>query len=352
MNKFLPQSTEFDLRKDILNLNISSSSSLSLDNVSKITKHYHNGLSRYTENIKIEVTTNIKRCEELWKEFSPMQSLFDTWNFRYSFYQGYKFPLYFLTVKKKNEPLALLPLCYNESKKVYQWFGTDWQEDNGFFAKNYFYMPILLFLAPRPISLNAITEKAVKKMPSIIKLEKDDPKFILDVKNLKSVEDYLSSLKKKKRYNLKRDRKHIMAHNPKIVINEFSDYDEMIEICKKRFVQKGQIADFQEDPATVSIFKNIIANGSGVYEPKMVSVFMHGELAGADLITIYKDSYYPLHGGGYDTERYSGIGNFMNLIEIQDAISMGMEKVDMLQYDYGWKHSWFPETPLFIYKAG
>ncbi|MDP3104737.1 MAG: hypothetical protein Q8M95_09035, partial [Candidatus Methanoperedens sp.] len=42
-----------------------------------------------------EIVTDINRCFELWQEFSPQKSLFDTWEFRLAFYNGYQHQPYF-----------------------------------------------------------------------------------------------------------------------------------------------------------------------------------------------------------------------------------------------------------------
>jgi len=40
----------------------------------------------------------------------------------------------------------------------------------------------------------------------------------------------------------------------------------------------------------------------------------------------------------------------MNLFEIDDAISLGMKKIDFLQNNYEWKERWFEAVPLFKFR--
>jgi len=47
---------------------------------------------------------------------------------------------------------------------------------------------------------------------------------------------------------------------------------------------------------------------------------------------------------------FSGIGNFINLLEIDDAIKLGMQKIDFLQNNYQWKSRWFESQPLFKFQ--
>jgi len=40
----------------------------------------------------------------------------------------------------------------------------------------------------------------------------------------------------------------------------------------------------------------------------------------------------------------------MNLFEIDDAISLGMKKIDFLQNNYQWKNRWFQPVPLYKFR--
>jgi len=67
------------------------------------------------------------------------------------------------------------------------------------------------------------------------------------------------------------------------------------------------------------------------------------------LIALFNECYYTLICG-YDVWNFSGIGNFLNLFEIDDAIRLGMKKIDFLQENYEWKNRLFDEIPLFMYR--
>jgi transcription-repair coupling factor (superfamily II helicase) len=125
----------------------------------------------------------------------------------------------------------------------------------------------------------------------------------------------------------------------------------MVDLSIKRFREKGELSEFEKYPATTDIFKNIIKYGKSKYQIKMFSVYIKNKLAAADLIAIHNNVYYPLQGGSYNVHDYPGIGNYMDLLEIDDAITLGIEKMDFLQIDYGWKHRKFTEIPMFKYEA-
>lgn len=166
-------------------------------------------------------------------------TLFDTWDFRLAFLKGYNHTPYFLTLKSNLENIALLPLWYEEDNKRYTWFGSTWQEENKFLVKDPLMIPILLAICPSPVTLNAISTELPSWAEKVIKLMPDDPKYILSLDDISSVDDYLATLKKKKRYNLKRDRRIIEAQNPEVLFNKFTDFDTLVDLSIKRFEEKG-----------------------------------------------------------------------------------------------------------------
>jgi hypothetical protein len=297
---------------------------------------------------KIEVFTDLNSCLSLWQEFSPRRSLFETLEFRLAFYLGYKYKPYFLVAKRKEENLALLPLWYDEDKKFFTWFGSDWQEENYFFGKEIEAIKVLLNFAPKPLYLNALTKEAIKSLEKDFEFKEDEPKYILDLRNLKSHEDYLMTLKKNDRRDLRKDKNRILKQKPKIIFDNFLDLKELIKLAKERFKQKGEKTDW-EDPRRVKTFKKVIEFGGKSYQVRMITVKIGKKTAGVDLIAIFKKRYYALKCG-YNVKEFKGIGNFMNLIEIDDAIKLGLEKIDFLQNSYHWKNRWFSPISLFKYE--
>lgn len=312
--------------------------------------YQQNGYASLIEDLQIEVVSQMDRCYSLWQEFSPKKTLFDTWEFRFAFWQGYHHPPYFLLLKNNDENLALLPLWYEREKQKYFWFGSWWQEENHFFAKDSLFVPLMLAACPLPVELNAISLEAVLWTKEFIDFKPDEPKYILDLTKIHSVDDYLASLKKKKRYNLRRDRRIIEAYNPQVVFNNFDDFDTLVALSKKRLWEKGEKADW-EDPRRVETFRQVINLGKSKksYQVKMITVRVAEKIAGVDLIALFNDCYYPIKCG-YDVKNFYGIGNYVNLLEIEDALKLGMKKIDFLEISFGWKERWFEEIPLFKYE--
>jgi CelD/BcsL family acetyltransferase involved in cellulose biosynthesis len=213
-------------------------------------------------------------------------------------------------------------------------------------TKDIDYVPILISAAPTPLYLNAISKDQVEKLKNKVNFGEDEPKYVLNLKNFKNHEDYLMTLKKNTRRNLRKDRNRILKQNPKIVINNFSDLDILIELAKKRFKERGESVDW-DDPRRVETFKNVIKFSGKSYRARMIKVTINEKAAGVDLVCLFRKTYFAVKCG-YDVSQFSGIGNFVNLYEIDDAIKLGMEKIDFLQNNYQWKNKYF--TPLPLYK--
>lgn len=302
------------------------------------------------KNTTFKIVKDIEGCYEIWNFFSQKQSLFDLWDFRYSWYQGYQYQPFFYTLFEKNTPLACLPLWFNSVKKRYEWFGSDWMEDNIFFYRDKFFFELLLRLLPKKIFLNAIINDPVEiNFPAFFNKEKDDPKYVLYLQKFKNIEDYLSSLSKKHRHNLKRDYFNILnKYQPCIEMvnsNDFRFFEEIINLSKKRF--NGTLKDHTDltIPQRIKTYKSILKN-VGLYQVKFVMIKIQKIIAAIDLIITYNKNYYSLKGAN-DINRFPGIGNFINFIEIQDAINNQFHFFDCLQIDYNWKHKYLQPLDLF-----
>lgn len=318
-----------------------------------LQQHYSkNGHLKLLKSLQVEIVSDIERCHELWSQFSPYKTLFDTWDFRYAFWLGYHHQPYFIVLKNDSENLAVLPLWYEDDQKKYFWFGSWWQEESSLFVKNPLLVPPLLALCPSPVLLNAINLETALWAKDFVDFEADDPKYVENISQMHSVDDFLAEFRKKKRQNLRRDRKAIEAQHPVVTFDNFSDFDHLVRLCQERFAQKGEEADWK-DPRRVGTFRQVINLGrtGKEYRIRMISIRIGDKVAGVDLIAIYDGCYSPIKCG-YDVKNFPGIGNYVNLLEIEDAIRLGMKKVDFLEISYGWKDKYFDAVPLFKYERG
>jgi len=300
------------------------------------------------DQLQIQVSADIKTCKHLFNLFTPKDTVFSSWDFRYAWYLGYKNPPFFLTLFYRKKPVALLPLWYEKDKNQFRWFASWWMEENSFWVMDKKYIPILLAVAPSRTYLNAILLDS-PNLNKILNLQKDEPKYILNLNGLKSFNEFLQKLKKKQRYNLKRDFRLINEQNPQIIINRFSDIEKMFMLSIKRFKQKGDESDFI-DPQRRETFRQIIKQAK-TYQPRLLTYQVNNQIAGIDLVLIYKNIYHAVKCA-YDVYNFPGIGNFANLYQIDEAINLGCKTIDFLEVSYGWKEKLFTPIPLYSFSKG
>lgn len=309
---------------------------------------YANGLSKLIPRLTLKVHSEVEECFYLWDKFSTKKTLFDTWDFRFAWYEGYEYKLYFYTLYEGKNPMAVLPLWFNIKDKEFQWFGSNWMEDNTFFVEDEHFIDLLYAILPSPVELNALVKdgnfnnRLIKK-----ELEEDDPKNIKELRNSKTIDDLLQTFEKKHRYNLRSDFLRIQNLNPKVIERKDKNMDLMQKLIEMNIEEFSKNPDDESDlviPERAETYRSMVKN-AGVYETKFFEVYIQNRLAAIDFIILYKDIYYPIKGGN-DLDRFKGIGNFLIYFEFEDAIRNGFSTVDCLQYDYGWKHRFFDQKPL------
>lgn len=317
----------------------------------------NNGYLPLSQNLKLKVSQDINTCQDLWQQFSPDVSVFDLWEVRHAFFAGYQFEPYFLTIIKesaKNQKiLGVLPLWFNTNPtfgkgatdyQKYVWFGSNWPEDNVFFVENPEIIPLLLAAAPTPLELACIKPQLeydlLQNFPGFTREE--DKKYFLDLTRIATLDDFLARLKKKKRYNLRRDRRRINVLNPKAIINNMSHLEKMFYLSIKRFREKypndpNEYSAF-EDERRKNVFRSLM-NKAGKYQVRLISTLINGQIEAVEFGLVYGKTYYAFNAGTH-ISRYSGLGVYSNLLVIEDALKLGCQKIDFLESDNNWKESW------------
>jgi hypothetical protein len=309
-------------------------------------------------HLSAEVVYDISRCFSLWEQFSPKKSLFDLWDFRFAFYQAYQYQPHFILLREKNEAVGLLPLWYETERKKYLWFGGWWPEDNTFWVKKSEHLLAILDVCPSPACLTGIKSSELERIApkeELCNFQIDDPKYVLDIGSIKSFDDYLASLKKTRRKPIKKDLALVAKQSPEVVFDGPGDFDVLVNFSRQRFAgEQDSLKDpwydaALEDERRVLALRNVLGASGKNYTAKTVTVKINKKTAGVDLAAIYNGCYYALLGG-YNLKEFPGIGNYFNMLNIKEAISLDLKQVDALQGDCSWKHRWYKEEPFYYYE--
>ncbi len=299
----------------------------------------------------IEIVSHEDTCKRIWNRFSDNSTLFDTWEFRNRWNKGRRFKKYFVIFREKGNIRACLPLSYNSSEKKYEWFGSDYMENNHIFADSPEAMKIIMDHAPSSIYLNSISQDTKKILDAAgIRIRIDpDPRNELSISSHTSVDTLLRTFSKKHRYNFLRDNRTIESRDPavEVVTDNFgSALRRMSRMSKQRFGNSWDGENGSYIGFVRTSFKNILAPRAP-YKCKFIIVRIGRDIAAIDLIIMYRNIYY-LMSTAQNTQEYPGVGNFLLRWEFDDAINNKFEVIDCLQEDHGWKHRYFTQKDVYI----
>lgn len=325
-----------------------------IPNTPKNKVFYQNGLSKIIPRLTLKVHSEIEKCSELWEMFSPNDSLYQLWSFRKSWYEGYHYKPFFYTLYYGKKVMGTLPLWFNTDEKKYEWFGGYWPEDNVFFVKNQEHIPLLLKVAPKPISINAILPEKISIDEDKIQLVEDEPKYVLKIDDVLNMDDLLTKkISKKHRHHLRHEYGKI-SQLP-LQISWIKEYKpELLSafrgLSRARFDFQKTDGSAYDDDRRFEVLKKSFEN-QGEYRLITLSVKVQNHFAVIDVIGIYKDTYYLLTGAN-DAARFPGIGVYVTFLEFEDALRRNMKTIDVMQIDNSWKHKYFSPKRLLKFEKG
>lgn len=300
--------------------------------------------------MEITVIQEKMECERLWRKFSPQITLFDLWEFRVEFSKAFNYPLHFIAVLENDEPVGLLPLWYVPEAKTYFWWGDTgdechWQEENNVWARDEAVLSQLIEHCPRPCLLNNLTSHAAERLRSHGQVERANDKQVLDLSGFQTSEDYISSLPKKARSNVRGVMRKIEALHPRIILNHRSHFNDLVTFNKKRYPNTPLNV-----PRLFQTFEHLFEQGqnpNSPYASQLLAVCVGDDVAGVDLIFTFNKTYTPFLCGN-QVDEFPGIGHFSNIKDIEDALTNGFTKIDFLESDPGsYKEKFFTSIPQF-----
>lgn len=318
-------------------------------------KHfYKNGLSKLIPRLTLKVHTDIEKCFSLWDTFSPKESLFDEWDVRYSFYQGFKYKPHFYTIYEGQKALGVLPLWYNEAEKQFELFGGWYIEGNSFFVTDEHLVDFFLATMPSPMELWSLRkDQPLDRLRVFGKVEVDpDPNYFKNIEGISSIESLMKEYKKKDRHHLKTDYQRMLNYGVRLEIIDQNKHaqleilEKLFAMNKKRFSNATEKSVF-EDEAYRKTFRQLVKN-AGTYDVKFFVAKIQKHIAAIDMVMTCNDIHYQFVGVN-DIMRFNGIGNYMVYVELEDAINNGFKMVDCLQMDYSWKHRFFDKVDRYTF---
>ena len=292
--------------------------------------------------LDIRVVTELHEAENLWRKISPQRVIFDDWDFRYCFYKDEMQPLSFRAAYEVNgsheELVGLMPLVeYPEFG--YGFFAEEPCEENRVFTKSghdIVVKKIYESLSGKTQFYDISGEDEYTKS-----LILEDYKYVLPLIGFKNFNDFVSArLSPKRRHSLGKELAAIENLRPEIVIDDFSDLDNLFKLNIKSFADESYLSKEEERQPWRELIKMS-------FNWRLISLRLNGQTVAVSLGVVYGDYYHYLLTG-VDFASYPGLGKYLNKISIEEAIKMGAKYFDAGLGDCGWKHLWhFDAQPQY-----
>ena len=280
--------------------------------------------------MEFKVYKSETQCQNLWKNFSPNERLFDFWEFRQCFFNKREDKLHFLAAKEGGKVVGMAPLTYSRGKNQYAYFGGWFPERNYLFMENKPKMNELLEKCPD----NTVIEGIDPVESRYYGFSDDEDTYFLDLEKYSSdFEKYFGSFEKKKQKNFRRDLKRVPSH--KVYHNRLKDFKRLVELNMKQFDEESIYADESTKNAMISMIK-LAAKRNRL---NMISVEINNKVEAVD-VAILLGRWYHVITGSSNNQKIPNIGKFITTLSIRNAILKRARYVDFLASSGYWKNLW------------
>jgi len=274
---------------------------------------------------------NIKECERLWNIFSPHRTIYQEWDFRYTHYKYFNYPIKFIVGMDANQPIGILPLQYEPEEEFWEFFGGQEMEDNGIWVKSGYENRLEDFL--KAVSEDVWLDYLAGDSEFIQSLSADDISYELDLIKFTGAADFVENhLSGHLRKHVRSAYKAVSGLGPEIIRGDWSDLEKMFDLSADVF---GEESGFN-DPYSREIYRDLLKLP---YDWRIFSVRFGGVIRAVSLAVFYKDIYY-FYTVGYDRGTVKDLNAFLNLQNIDEAKKLGAKKINFGYHDCGWKERW------------
>lgn len=283
--------------------------------------------------MNIKKITDLDEAKSVWEILSPKETIYDEWNFRYLYYSFSNYPIAFYVAFENNKPVALLPLQFNTDKGYAEFFGGGYFEDNKIFYEKVFDdFEELIKNISETFKLEWVSERYTQDF------EISEYKYLLDLQGLNDKKDYINKFwSGKSKQNLNAQIRKLQ-NRVKVEYNKYEDFYKLVELNQKRF---GKNSSFNF-PFRVEYFKKLLNESDCL----MISIYVDGKIESVGFSVLYKGIYYGLNSG--TNNEIDGLGKYLILEKIDQAIKEGAKLYDARAENLGWKEAFkFSKRPQY-----
>ena len=294
------------------------------------------------KKIDFETVKDLSKAKQWWDHFTPRETIYDEWDFRYYFYKYFNYELFFYVGYVGDEPIGLLASQLNTKEGYKEFFGGNLLNDSRVFilpgyescAADFYHA------VESPFRFSYISEKdPFGKTQAII-----DHQYNLPLQNLRTIEDYITIYyqgETRKKF-LKRFKEAESVYNG-LLVNNSPDIELMFEYNVAKFKDKSAFLA----PHRQEIFRDLLSSS---FEPTLLTYMVNHQKQAVSFGLIYNKHFVSLNSG-IRPDAHKEISSLSRLKRIEYAIKAGCISLDAGTGDCGWKESWkFTKIPQYIFE--
>jgi len=280
---------------------------------------------------------------QLWMKHWPRQSIFDEWVVRDCFARAFNRESIFVVCRDNQIVTGMLPLGNFDSSMGCgffpgeTWHDETWLEPNRIFAADAASAEALLETAPFALDLRYISDQN-----SLSGLEIDDYDYSYFPGETGGYSGYWQQLPKKYARELVKTIDAFQTTGLEIRHNRIADFRSLVDFSNTNFGTESYFFDAR----FIQAFENMT---SWLYDNnalRLTTVLIGGVVAAVDLGAVRGNCYSLLTGG--TNREFPGIAKLINLHHLEWGSANGMNQIDFLCGDYGWKRRFgLKATPYY-----
>lgn len=280
--------------------------------------------------LRFECITELELAKMWWEQFSPNESLYDQWGFRYCFHKYFNRDVRFYVGYKNNEPIGLFPLQYNNDQMALEAYGGSYMRENRPFIKSGFesYLPDFYNHITEPAAiLNVIgTDAFTSKLPLSYY------RYCIDLTGCSTIDAYLTTkLYSKYRSNIKRRVKLLAEENITVAYNQFDDLELLMKLNLTSFTDSSFAKLHRQD-----IFRDLLKLK---LDFQLMTFSISGKKVAVSFSVRHKGIYHYINLGT-DKEASQHLWTYVTYANIERAIALGCTVFDSGLEDCSWKEHW------------
>lgn len=288
--------------------------------------------------LEIQEVTDIEKAEELFRTFSPNETIYDIWEFRFCFYKYFSYPISFRVGYIQGQPTGLLPLQFNTDKGYFEFFGGSYMGNNRVFIVPGYEKYISNFY--NSVEGKVKLEWMIGDDTFTQKLEIQDFDYFLNLENFQTFDNYLETFALDE---VKRKWRKINTQNKiEVITNQFDDLELLFEWNIKKFNDDSSfLMPFRQES-----FKDVLK--IDVIKPYIFTFSIDGIKQAVSFGLVYNNIYVSVNQGISDTCTIRDMSTYVLLYHIKAALEEKNRYINVLTSDCGWKERWkFSKTPQF-----